>query len=336
MPNNHQDPDEAWSPEVWQEINNAVLTEVGRIRVAQKVFPSSQSPNVQYVPNDVLDRATMSIEEGQTKPFIEISVTFRLTQQQVNDEPTQHTGKTLAKLAAKEVAQAEDKLFFQGEDATLPKRVHVHKEKYAGPGLLNIKNVETIAVLPPDNKDHGTFGENTFQGVTQGISKLTGKGQPGPYALILESSVYADTYAPVGGTLATVADRLTPLLSGGFYGTGTLPASTGLLVSLGGEPTSLYVGQDTITAYSQPHNGDYSLRVFERVQLVTRENEAFVKLLFADGDTDEQADFCTRNVDNAYFLSHGLNKHKNFQDAKNHVKDKVDAKPRVIVFRRRV
>src|SRR5215208_4159564 len=106
MPNN-LGRDELWGPEVWQEIDSAVLAEVGRIRVAQKVFPGMQSPNGQYVPADTFDPSTMTIAEGETKPFLEISVEFRLTQGQVDGEATLHTGRTLARLAAKSTALAE-------------------------------------------------------------------------------------------------------------------------------------------------------------------------------------------------------------------------------------
>src|SRR5215210_5605528 len=103
MPNN-LGRGELWSEPVWQEIDDAVLAEVGQIRVAQKVFPSMPSPNGQYVPADNFDPSTMTIAEGETKPFIEISVEFRLTQGQVDNETTLHTGRTLARLAAKSTA----------------------------------------------------------------------------------------------------------------------------------------------------------------------------------------------------------------------------------------
>ena len=280
MPNN-LGRDEVWSEPVWKEIDDAVLAEVGQIRVAQKVFPSSQSANGQYVPADDFDPKTMTIAEGQTKPFIEISVEFRLTQGQVNNEATLRTCKTLARLASKSAALVEDTLFFQGKDANLEASVKVVNKDSAGPGLLKLKGIQSVDVDPLDPKNRGAYGENTFKAVTKGISELTKRAQPGPYALILESAMYADTYAPMPTTLTTTADRLTPLLSGGFYATGTLPDSTGLLVSLGGEPTSLYVGQDAITAYTQEDgDGNSRFRVFERVQLVARDHRAFVKLVF--------------------------------------------------------
>jgi uncharacterized linocin/CFP29 family protein len=273
--------DELWSPEVWAEIDKAVLAEVGRIRVTQKVFPSSQSPNGQYVPKDVFDPTTMTIAEGQTKPYLEISLEFELTQGQVENEATLRTGRTLARLAVKSVALAEDLLFFQGSSAALPAGVKVANKASAEDGLLGANGIKSIPVTPPDPGKPGVYGENTFKAVVQGISELTKDAQPGPYALILESSVYADTYAPMPTTLTTTADRLMPLLPGGFYGTGTLPPATGLLVSLGGEPTSLYVGQDAITAYTQQNGDGQSLfRVFERVQIMARDPRAFVRLEF--------------------------------------------------------
>jgi hypothetical protein len=53
------------------------------------------------------------------------------------------------------------------------------------------------------------------------------------------------------------------------------------LVSLGGEPSTLYVGLDATTAYSQEDPaGDGRFRVFERVQLVARDHSALVRLDF--------------------------------------------------------
>ncbi len=273
--------DEVWSPAIWTEIDKAVLAEVGRIRVSQMVFPGSQNGNGQCVPKDVFDPATMTIAEGQTKPFLEISLEFELTQGQVDNEATLHTGKTLARLAAKSVALAEDLLFFQGKKAALPTGVKVANKDSAEDGLLGAGGVRLIPVDPLDPGNPGVYGENTFKAVVKGISELIRAAQPGPYALILESSVYADTYAPLPTTLTTTADRLMPLLQGGFYGTGTLPPSTGLLVSLGGEPTSLYVGQDAMTAYTQQDgDGKSHFRVCERVQIDARDPRAFVTLDF--------------------------------------------------------
>jgi uncharacterized linocin/CFP29 family protein len=274
----------AWPAEVWQDIDQAVLDEAGRIRIAQKVFPASTDGNGQYVPDDAIDRRdgakALEIPEGRTKPYVELSVDLALTESQVENESTLHTGRTLAMLAAKDIAQAEDTLFFQGVEALAEDPLRVVNRAGAAAGLLNLDGADDVEVQPLEGEDTG-YGPKTFKAVVDGISKLTAKGQPGPYALILATDVYADTFAPVGGTLTTTADRLTPLLTGGFYGTGTLPDRSGLLASLGGQPTTLFVGQDLITAYTQSNErGQTVLRVYERVQIIARDPTAIVKLIF--------------------------------------------------------
>jgi hypothetical protein len=77
---------------------------VGAIRVLQKVFPTVQLANATSVPADVFNPEKMSIEEGLTRPLIELAVEFPLTNGQVNDEPTGATAITLTKLAAKSLA----------------------------------------------------------------------------------------------------------------------------------------------------------------------------------------------------------------------------------------
>jgi uncharacterized linocin/CFP29 family protein len=278
---NNLNRDGLWTPDVWKDIDTAVLAEVGAIRIAQKVFPSTPMPGAANVPADIFRPQSMSISEGQTKAFIEISIEFQLTQSQVDNEITLHTARTLAKLSAKSIALAEDSLIHQGEDAKLPPTVKVVNRESANSGLLGAARAnKPIEVKHLPNKP-GVYGEDTFRAVTKGMADLGKEGQPGPYALVLESTIYADTYAPLPTTLVTTADRLTPLLPGGFYGTGTLPESTGLLVSLGGEPTSIFVGVDAITAYTQEDlEGRHRFRVFERVQFVARDPRAFIRLEF--------------------------------------------------------
>jgi uncharacterized linocin/CFP29 family protein len=276
--------DEMWNQEIWKSIDDAVLAEVGRVRVAQKIFPGWAADDAQFVPADVVvdnPREPLHIEEGHTKPLIEISSEFILTQAQVDDETHLHAGRSLARLAAKEIALAEDMLFFQGRKAPVPKRVKVVNRDAAGDGLLNLKGIHVIEVKAPDRTKPDEYGVSTFHGVVEAIAHLTSKAETDPYALLLATDIYADAFAPLGGTLATTADRLTPVLSGGLYGSGTLPPKTGFVISLGGEPTSLYVGQDATTAYTQPDDeGHARFRVFERVQVVARDPDAFVRLDF--------------------------------------------------------
>jgi uncharacterized linocin/CFP29 family protein len=271
--------DNVWDDATWQRIDSAVRAEVGRIRVAQKIFPGVSVPGSQSVPTDQIntDSGVLTIEEGATTPLIEIGGGFALTQGQVDTEGSAHTGERLALQAARLVALTEDRLFFRGEAAHVPDGVVVRNSSAARPGLLGV--AETVVEVEPIRD--GSYRENTFRAVTDGISRLIAAGQPGPYALVLESALYADTFAP-SDTLTTTADRLTPLLAGGFYGSGALEQQRGILISLGGEPTTIYVGQDATTSYvHEDANGDSQFRVFERVQLVARDHSALVRLYFA-------------------------------------------------------
>jgi hypothetical protein len=75
---------------------------------------------------------------------------------------------------------------------------------------------------------------------------------------------------------------LTPLLAGGIYSTAAMPAHTGLLTALGGEPTTIYFGSDPATEPThQGSSGEYSFRTFERIQYVARDPDAFVKVDFS-------------------------------------------------------
>jgi uncharacterized linocin/CFP29 family protein len=274
--------DKVWTQDIWADIDKAVTAEVGQVRVVQKVFPTTAMPNAQSVPADVFDPTAMTIQEGQTKPLVEIFVAFPLTQSQVENEATQHTGQKLARLSAKSVALAEDTIFFQGQNVALPQNVQVVNIASTHGGLIN----EAASEIQVDRVDFN-YPATIFQAVVQGISQLTAHGYSGPYGLFLENSVYADAHQP-SPSLVTTADRIVPLVKGGFYSTGTLlfagqspPQSFGLLASLAGEPVSIYVGVDAVSAFTQADPGGVlRFRVFERVQFVVRDPRALLRLRF--------------------------------------------------------
>jgi uncharacterized linocin/CFP29 family protein len=276
--------DKVWTPDIWADIDKAVTAEVGQARVAQKVFPTTPMPNAQSVPADIFDPNTMTIQEGQTKPLVEIFVAFPLTQSQVDSEATLHTGQKLARLSAKTVGVFEDFVIFQGRNALVPQTVQVNNLASAQDGLVN----EAATEFQVDRRGID-YPASVFQVVVQGISQLTALGYAGPYALFLENSIYADVHQP-SPSLVTTADRIVPLIKGGFYPTGALlfptqspPQSFGLLASLAGEPVSIYVGVDAVTAFTQADPGGIlRFRVFERVQFVARDPRALVRLRFVN------------------------------------------------------
>lgn len=287
-----------WDQAVWKEINDAVKMEMGKVRIAQKVFPTMMfDTNPTEIPNDVInfqDPDGLSIKEGRTKPFVEIYQEFPLTNTQVGKEAQIKTCKTLARMAAKALALAEDTILFQGDTGKLPGNVKADLIDSAAAGLLgeanpldaddDDENKVTIPILVNRlvaSETKAVFGENVFSAVAEGRAILNSKAQAQNYALFLPTKVYADTHVPPSkASLVTTAERIKPLVEGGFYGTGTLPPDKGLLVALAGDPTCLYVGREATTEFVRKEGSKYFFRVVERIQFVARDPRAFVLLNF--------------------------------------------------------
>jgi uncharacterized linocin/CFP29 family protein len=291
-----------WSPEIWKRIDWAVHNECQRTKVARQFLPL-------YGPIDggqttihsdtiAIVEKSLSVDETATTPLVEIVVDFKLTAQQVDREEELMTAVTLAGRAANLLAQAEDMLIFQGQ--AVVKQHPLFKEGKvrflsgnAGTGLLGNLPANQIIEVPPISENPLRFGENTFEKVAEAYSLLQSgddleQAHYGPYALVLQFKQYADTYAPVltnqaalANTLAITADRIKPLVTAGFHGTGTVTERTGLLVSLGGNTMDLVVGIDVMTTFLQEDpDGRYRFRVFGRFALRRKDSTAIIKLVF--------------------------------------------------------
>jgi hypothetical protein len=60
-----------------------------------------------------------------------------------------------------------------------------------------------------------------------------------------------------------------------------VPPDIGILVSLGGEPAKIILGNDVVTAFTFADAvGNYHFRVFEPIQMVVRDGRAFQILQF--------------------------------------------------------
>jgi uncharacterized linocin/CFP29 family protein len=302
-----------WPEAIWKETNDAALAEVGKVRVAQKVFPTTHNENhpVQ-IPDELINFQNLSIQEGQTKPFVELFATFTLTSTQVMQEPEQKTGRTLARMAAKTLGLAEDTYFFQSSALGARNPGPPNAQPAANPvlpantqfanwrlendlGLLAAANPpnqnvsDPTRVTPPlevarapANPNNAQWGNNTFARVAEAITLLVGKAQAAPYALILPTQPYADSFIPPSAdSLVTTADRIKPLVEGGFYTSSVLPQNEGLLVALAGDPVHLFVGREASTEFVVRQGNNYVFRVVERVQYVIRDPRALVLLRFA-------------------------------------------------------
>ena len=125
-----------WSGDVWQGITDAVMQEVAKIRIGQKVFPTTMlDGDPTELQDEAIDFGNLSIREGRTKQFVEIYQEFPLTSTQVAKEAADKTCQTLSRMAAKALALAEDVVIFQGRDGNLG-GVHEDQVEAAEHGLL--------------------------------------------------------------------------------------------------------------------------------------------------------------------------------------------------------
>src|SRR5260370_13376506 len=236
-----------WNGRVWASIDDGVSKAVGAIRAAQNVFPTGQRSGVTSVPADHFNPEKMSIAEGLTKHYVELAVESPLTNGQVNADPTGATAITLAKFAAKSLALGEDMVILQGKDATLPSTVRIESGgESIGNGILGLVSGRTVVVNPPDPGAPTNSGGEILAAVSTAIALLTKDHQPPPYRLIYDTNAFAATSGSVING-APAYSVLNPVLTGGIYGTGAMPANTGLLVALGGDPTTIYSGSDPVT-----------------------------------------------------------------------------------------
>jgi uncharacterized linocin/CFP29 family protein len=295
-----------WNQEIWNRIDQAVHYECKRTKVAAKFLPmyGPIAPSERIVPSDriVRDEQTLSVDETEIVPVVEIIAEFKLTLQQVESEQEDRTAVTLATRAANHLSQAA-LLIFQGQEVTKMHALFTDKKVKlisgnAGSGLVNAAppsedppkphpQIVPVAKLDPP-QPQAKWGEKTFAAVADAYARLqSGDGLEqahyGPYALVLNYIPYADTHAPLPTTLIMPADRIKPLVTEGFYGTGTLPLLRGILVSLGGNTMDLVMGMDATTAFLQEDpDGRYRFRVFERFVLRLKDPTSVMRLEFVD------------------------------------------------------
>jgi len=322
-----------WSKDVWDRIDQAVATEVMRTRVGARFLPKRPvPPKTTSVPTDSYSFSPLTpgtspiltVDEGATIRLNEYYVEFELTPQQVDQEEGDFkqlghsTAVTLATKAANTLAQAEDLVIFQGQNAIAGATLFTGSfvlllngneptdtgllnfpigTNAPGAGPLTVPPAPAITVVPvPSLASQGLdvkgviYGPNTFEAVAQAYSALQAVGQYGPYALILETVPYADTYAPLPATLTLTADRIKPIVTSGFFGTGTLPPNPppapaapyyGVLVSLGGNTMDLVVGLEPLVAFMQEDtNGNFRFRVLQRFALRVKDPTGIIILKF--------------------------------------------------------
>jgi uncharacterized linocin/CFP29 family protein len=276
-----------WSEDVWSAIDQAVVEEITRSRMAAKFLQQVHVPKKRTtIDSDVVvpptaDDPSLSIDESNTTRIQEYSVQFRLSPAQVEAEgqydteqsnqaapsPPQgpatssqstasrpHRASTAVSLALKTaniLAQAEDLVIFNGQNAAANSPLFINKQvqpldpniktnldlgllniqpsttKPPGPNVIQLPAGQVVPVHPTSD---GTFppryAENTLNAVAQAISILQGLAHYDNYALVLHTFPYADLHQALANTLIEPVEPISHLVTAGIFGTGALPPFT--------------------------------------------------------------------------------------------------------------
>lgn len=278
------------------KIADAAKAQANAVRVCQKVFTADLVPQALAVPDDSLDLPIIdNVPEKDKKTLVEITIPFKLTSAQMDNEPHTQIGYFLAQVDGRVIGQVEDLVLFQGVNAqNNPLFRLVAVKNITGNGLLgaaeptNVSDTDPRLVSAPIDvplsqgaRPGVLWGENLFAAVNSGVTKLSGKGQSTHYALFLPIAAYADAQTPPGNqSLVTTYDRLKDWLTGGIYPTAMLPSDRGLLVAVS-NAIALYVGVDAQTEYTAKDQSFHNFLIRDKFQFIARDPRALVLLKFA-------------------------------------------------------
>jgi hypothetical protein len=299
-----------WTADIWSSIDKAVADEHKLTAIAARFLtpPVPDGTMDGTVPADTVlagGDGVLSVDEGENRSIVEIAVQFKVRKGQVDNEAHMKTAESLAIRAANLLARGEDLLIFRGlaalEDPLFKSKavaliIPDPKSKSTSvDSFLFANNPQIIKVEPaeadPNDPTLSIYGENTYAAVAQGYATLQ-EHHYGRQALVLPTTIYADTYATRTTTLdipAITADRIKGLIGDRVYGTSTLPPlnsgaspARGVLLALDGNTMDLVVQMaPTVEVVTQdPQRGDYVFKVSERFALRLKDSNAVVELDF--------------------------------------------------------
>jgi len=285
-----------WTPAIWMQFNGnpndktqpgLLRTTMGPMQVAEHVFPTMVRGNDTSFSADTIDLNTGIPTTGATRSFATLRKPFTLFPVHVAD-PALTMASNQVTLTGQSLALVEDILFFQGNDAQLPQGGGTSVSLPPGDqakldsGLLGIATTNEVIPVPPRKK--GIYGLATYSAVVAGIAQFTTDQQGPPYALILSPDVFADANLPLEDeALVTPASAIQALLaSGPFVMSPGLPAKTGLLASMGGKTTTLYIGTGPLVEYNSYDGSVYSFTGRESIQFLNIDARSLIKLAFED------------------------------------------------------
>jgi uncharacterized linocin/CFP29 family protein len=280
-----------WSDEQWRRVQQTVLDEAHKARVAARFLPvfGPLPADAETVPAQSLSTEAGDLLSGPAELRLAVndhavihlttlSVNVALTTAQAN-QPDLGSALTMFRRAANIIARVEDAIVFlgqpgRGEGPSLP----LPKVYRVGGGAQSRGLLESAAKLKRSAaKGAKEAGKSLVPEVAAGIAELESRGHVGPYALALGNEAFTAAETPDANSFVLPSDRIRPMLDGPLLRAGMLPANAALLVSLAGDPVELVVAADIAVRFVQVSvEPRYIYRVSERIALRVREESALL------------------------------------------------------------
>ena len=302
-----------WTDEQWARVNSVVQEEANRARVATTFLPLigplsadadfvrrgdiTYSPLVSPPPSEQI-----AINDTETILLATLQVKVYLRGAQMAD-PEMTSALNLFRRAANILARLEDAVVFGGlvaNPAPVPRPPAPPPPPFIPPaaaiaGLPQVWEIlngqvsdglvgppAPAGALPPIvvGVPPPPLGDLLVTAVANAIAQLEGRGQFGPFALVLDTNFFTAVQTPAVG-LTLPQDRIIPFLGSGgsLLRSSTLPANHGVVVALGGAPVELIVATDMSQAFLQVTSEPrFLFRVFEKIRLRINQPQAIAIL----------------------------------------------------------
>lgn len=295
------DPQLSWTDEQWAGVRRAVLETARKARVASAFLPLAGPlpASTTTVPALRMDSAAidaplrgesaerLAVDESEVIALATIAAEVYVRSSEAAD-PDLAAATSMFCRAADVIARVEDALVFNGIPArgkppshdgrpvVLPPIYTVHGGTPNG-GLLDAALQAVVA----GKGDAGAAGDGIVRAVVDAIQQLEAQGHYGPFACVLGNALFLDANTP-SRSLVLPSDRITPFLNGPLLRSSTVPAETGIVVALAGDPIDLVVATDMTVKFLQLSvEPRYVFRVYERIALRVKQPGAVCRLVRA-------------------------------------------------------
>ncbi len=253
------------SEEQWKALDDVVIKAAKSYLVGRRFIEitSALDPGIQFLAQDTISSVqdgacglfgdkecgVVKIKDRKFLPIPQIYKDFKIHWRDI--ESAKKLGIpvdfSVASVAAREVAMAEDNFIFKGDKSI---------------GYEGILNVEGKEIVKKENFD-GTG--NIFKTALRCVEVLAKNGFSSNLAFIMHPKDYIKAFRIYENSGVLEIDYLKNLFEVGIFSTYAIEEGKAVAIATGAENMDLFIAQDMITAYLKPQDMDHYFRMFELV-----------------------------------------------------------------------